>query len=38
MEDDDEDEMNEPLLDDIDVEMSIDEDNLEIEMGSRDEL
>ena len=33
----DEDEMYEPLLNDIDMETLIEEDDLEIETGSRDE-
>ena len=38
MEDEGGDEMYEPLLDDIDVETLMEEDDLEIETGSRDEL
>ena len=38
MEDEDEDKMYESLLDDIDVETLMEEDDLEIETGSQDEL
>ena len=38
MEAKDEDEMYEPLLDNIDVDTLMEEDDLEIEKGSRDEL
>ena len=38
MEDEDEDEMYEPLLGDVDVETLMEEDDLKIETGSRNEL